>query len=216
MAKSRDSIAVETRGATGTTKAKALRRAGKVPGVLYGHGSDTVAIAVDGRAFEDFLHGGRKHHLLTITIDGKSTDTAILRGVQRDPVTRRVLHADLQRVGRTESISTTIPVITAGTPVGVREFGGVLDVVTHELEVTGPADRIPEHLEVDVSDLGLRDHVTAGEVKLPAGFTLVTQPDAIVVSVEPSRVAVEAEEAAPAPAAGEIPTVAETESEAES
>jgi large subunit ribosomal protein L25 len=214
MAKSRDTLALETRSAVGTTKARALRRAGRVPGVLYGHGGATVAIAVEGRAFEEFLHGGRVHHLLTITIDGKDTDTAILRGVQRDPVTRRVLHADLQRVGRTEAISTTIPILTLGTPVGVRDFGGVVDVVTHELEVEGPADRIPEHLEVDVSDLGIRDHVTAADVKLPSGFKLVTPPEAIVVSVEPSRVAAEVEEAAPTPAAAEVPTVAETEAEA--
>jgi large subunit ribosomal protein L25 len=215
MAKHMDSLAVETRTQIGTTRARALRRLGKVPGVLFGHDAPTIAIAVDGRAFEDILHGGRRHHLLTITVDGRATDTAMLRSVQRDPVTRRVLHADLQRVGRTESISTTLPVVTVGNPIGVRDFGGVLDVVTHEISVTGPADRIPENIEVDVSELGLREHVTAGELKLSSGFTLDTPPDMIVVSVEPSRVAAEVEEAEPAPAASEVPTVAETEAESE-
>jgi large subunit ribosomal protein L25 len=88
--------------------------------------------------------------------------------------------------------------------------------VTHELAIVGPADRIPERLEVDVTNLGLRDHVTAADVVLPRDFTLETPPDTIVVSVEPSRTAVEAEEAAPAAAASEVPTVAETESEAQS
>lgn len=216
MARTTDALPVETRTQIGSTRARALRRTGKIPGVLFGHGAGPIAISLDGRAFEDLLHGGGKRALLTIKIDGKTTDTALLRAVQRDPVTRRVLHADLQRVGRSESIGTSVPIVTVGSALGVRDFGGVLDVVTHELAIVGPADRIPEHLEVDVTNLGLRDHVTAADVVLPRDFTLETPPDTIVVSVEPSRTAVEAEEAAPAAAASEVPTVAETESEAES
>jgi large subunit ribosomal protein L25 len=79
-----------------------------------------------------------------------------------------------------------------------------MDVVTHELEVSGPASRIPEHLEVDVTPLGIHQHVTAGEIPLPAGFRLVTPPETLVVAIEPSRTARELEEAAsPAEAAAE-------------
>jgi large subunit ribosomal protein L25 len=209
-----ESLAVETRTHAGTTAARALRHAGKIPGVLFGHGRPATPVSVDGRAFEELLHAGRRHHLLTITVDGGAKDTALIREIQRDPISRRVIHADFQRVGRSETISTTVPVSIVGVPPGVREFGGVLDVVTRELEVTGPADRIPEHVEVDVSQLGLREHLTAAEIALPAGFTLATSPDAIVVSVEPPRTVVE--EAPPTPVAGEIPTVAETETGAES
>lgn len=214
MARTTDALPVETRTQIGTTHARALRRSGKIPGILYGHGADPLSISVDGRAFEELLHGGGRRALLTIRIDGKTSDTALLRSVQRDPVSRRVLHADLQRVGRSESISTLVPIVTVGAALGVRDFGGVLDVVMHELAIVGPADRIPEQLEIDVTNLGLHDHVTAADVALPNGFVLETPADTVVVSVEPSRTAVEVEEAAPAPAASEIPTVAETESEA--
>jgi large subunit ribosomal protein L25 len=216
MARTIDALPVETRTQVGTTRARALRRTGKIPGVLFGHGAGPLAISLDGRAFEELLHGGGRRALLTIKLDGKTTDTALLRAVQRDPVTRRVLHADLQRVGRSESISSAVPIVAVGAALGVRDFGGVLDVVTHELSIVGPADQIPEHLEIDVTNLGLRDHITAGDIALPPGFTLETPPDTVVVAVEPSRTAVEVEEAAPAPAASEVPTVAETESETES
>ena len=159
------------------------------------------------------MHGGRRRQLLTITIDGGTTDTALVRNVQRDPISRRVIHADLQRVGRSEAISSAVPIIAIGTPAGVREFGGVLDIVAHEIEITGPADKIPEHLEVNVTNLGIRDHATAADVKLPPGFKLDTPADTVIVSVEPPRTQVEE---TPAAEAAEVPTVAETEAGAES
>ena len=212
-----DTLAILTRSQNGTTSARALRRIGRIPAVLFGHGQPTIAVSLAGRAFEELLHSGHRHHLLTITVDGGSKDTALVREIQRDPITRRVIHADLQRVGKSESITTTVPVTVVGTARGVREVGGVLDIVTHELEITGPADQIPEHVEVDVTELGLREHRTAGEITLPKGFTLASAADTIVASVEPPRV--EAVEEAPAEAetpAGEVPTVAESAAGSES
>jgi large subunit ribosomal protein L25 len=210
---STDALAVKTRTEIGTTHVRALRRVGEIPGTLYGHGAQTMSITLDGRALEDFLHGGRRRQLLTITIDGGTTDTALVRDVQRDPISRRVIHADLQRVGRSEAISSAVPIVAIGTPAGVREFGGVLDIIAHEIEVTGHADKIPEHLEVDVTNLGIREHATAGDVKLPPGFTLDTPAETVIVSVEPPRTQVEE---TPAAEAGEVPTVAETETGADS
>jgi large subunit ribosomal protein L25 len=214
MAKTTDTLAVETRSDAGSTAARALRHAGKIPGVLFGHGEPSTPVSLEGRALEELLHAGRRHHLLTITVDGGAKDTILIRELQRDPISRRVIHADLQRVGKSEAINTTVPIAVVGVAAGVRDFGGVLDLVTHEIEINGPADRIPEHIEIDVSSLGIRDHLTAAEVPLPTGFTLVTAPEAIVASVEPPRV----EEAAPAAEAGaaEVPTVAQTEAGAES
>ncbi|MBV9646863.1 MAG: 50S ribosomal protein L25 [Candidatus Eremiobacteraeota bacterium] len=210
--KSNDVLTIETRSRAGTTAARAVRGTGRIPAILFGHGTPSTPVSLDAHAFEELLHSGRRHHLLTITVDGRGRDTALIRAVQRDPVTRRILHADLQRVGKSESIRTTVPIAVVGVAEGVRSMHGVLDVVTHLLEVNGPADRIPENLEVDVTGLGLRDHVTAGDVKLPKGFSLEVPPETIIVSVEPSRVAAEVEAAAaPETSAAEVPTVAETE-----
>ena len=82
-----------------------------------------------------------------------------------------------------------------------------MDVVAHQLEIEGPANRIPEHLEADVSNLGLHEHVTAGDIKLPEGFKMITPADTIVVSVEPSRTERQVEEAATGPTAAAEPQV---------
>jgi large subunit ribosomal protein L25 len=218
MARPKETLAIESRAHPGTTGAKAVRREGKIPGVLFGHKSDPMAISVDAKAFEDLLHRGGKNHLLEITIDGTKPDTAIVRDVQRDPISRRVLHADLQRVGASESITTTLPIVTVGVPEGVRTGGGVLDVVTHAIDISGPANELPEHIEVDVSHLDLRHHISAGDLKLPKNFKLVTPADTVIAAVEASKTAAQAEADAPVvpEAAAAVPTVADTRAEKES
>ena len=115
----------------------------------------------------------------------------LLREVQRDPITHRPIAADFQRVSSTEAIYASVRIVTVGVPLGVKDQGGVMDIVTHALEVKGPAGKLPEHFEIDVSALNVNDHITAGEVKLPAGFTLITPADTVVVGIEGSRTASE-------------------------
>jgi large subunit ribosomal protein L25 len=209
---SKDILAVESRTKTGTTAAHALRRDGKIPGILFGHGAPPLPIAFTARSLDDLLHGGAKSHLLAITIDGTTKDTALLRDLQRDPITRRITHADLQRVSATESIHALLRVVAVGVAQGVRESGAVLDVVFHELEVQGPANALPEKIEIDVTQLRVHDQVTAAQVQLPAGFKMLTPPETVIITIEASRTAGDVEAAAPAPA--EVPTVAETKTDA--
>jgi len=209
------SLALHPRPRVGTTGAHAERHAGRIPAVVYGHGSDPLAVSVEYKALDDLLHGGCRNQLIEAQVGGR-TDTVMLRDVQRDPVSRKVIHADFQRVSRTEKIYATNGIVTLGVARGVKDFGGVLDVVTHEVEIVGPADQVPDHLEVDVTELGLHDHITAADIKLPEGFTMYTTGTTIVVAVEPSRTEREAEEAAAAAAAppteqASVPTVGETE-----
>jgi large subunit ribosomal protein L25 len=220
MASSSNTIALSTRAKTGTTGANNARREGKVPGVLFGHGSSPLAIEADARAFDALLHVAGKNHLLEITIDGGSKDTAMLREIQRDPLSRRVLHVDFQRVRANEEIATQIPLVTIGTPLGVRNSGGVMDVVLHTVAVLAPANAIPDSIEGDVSNLDIHGHLTAGDLKLPAGVKLDMDPHAILVSIEASKVAgdvaqADAAAAEAAPAASDVPTVDETAAGAE-
>lgn len=189
-------LTIERREAAGTTKARALRKDGKIPGILYGHGSDPQAIAFARRALDDILHHGARTSLITLTMDGKRVDTALLREVQVDPVSRRIVHVDLQRVSADETVQARLPVVTVGTPEGVRSFGGVMDVVLHDLEVEGPANKLPDRIEIDVNELGIHQHVTAGEIQLPEGFKMITAADATVIAVEPSKTEKLLEEAA--------------------
>jgi large subunit ribosomal protein L25 len=195
------SLTIERRDGGGSTKAHALRRSGKVPGVLYGHGSNE-SIAVESRALSDLLHHGGHTGLIELKLGGKKLDTALVREVQIDPVSRKPIHVDLQRVSATEKVHTKLPVVTVGTADGVRNFGGVMDVIVHDLEIEGPANKLPDHLEVDVTELGIHQHLNAGDVKLPAGIKLLTPADTIIVTVESSKTAralEEAEAAAGAP-----------------
>ncbi len=192
-------ISIERRQKLGTTGANGLRAEGKIPAIVYGHGTAPEAVAVDARLFEELLHRGGRNAILTLEA-GKNRQTALVREVQRHPVTRRVIHADLQRVTADESITARLQIVTVGIAEGVRNSGAVMDVITHELEVEGPANQIPEHLEVDVTELGIHEHISAGDVILPKGFTLVTPPETTVVAIEASRTARELEEAAVGPA----------------
>jgi large subunit ribosomal protein L25 len=208
MATTNHSISVTTREKTGTTSAHATRHAGKVPGVLFGHGSPPIPIELDARAFDDLLHAGGKNALLDVSLDGGKKDTAMIREVQRDPITRRVIHADFQRVGATEEISASLPLVTTGVPTGVKNRGGVMDVVLHSVTILGPANALPEQIEHDVTSLDVGDHVTAGDLTLPAKIKLDMDAHTILISVEASKTEAEAAESAPAPA--DVPTVAET------
>jgi large subunit ribosomal protein L25 len=219
MATQNNTLALATRVKIGTTGAKNARREGKVPGVLFGHGSSPLAVQADARAFDALLHAGGKNHLLEITIDGGSPDTALVREVQRDPITRRALHADFQRVRATEEIAASLPLVTVGTPDGVKNAGGVMDVVLHAVDVKAPANALPESIEADVTHLGIHGHLTAGDLKLPAKVKLDMDPATILVSVEASKTASDVAEAdiaaaEAAPAAADVPVVGE-DSEAE-
>ena len=181
-------LTFEPRTAVGTTKAHALRRAGKIPGVVYGHGESTP-VTLDAKQLAELILGGHKSHIVEATI-GKKRDSVLLRRIDSHPITRKPLSVDFQRVKSGESITATVPVVTVGNPVGVRDQGGVMDVVTHTLEIRGPAQSIPDNLSVDVNELTVHSHVTASQVPLPKGFTLITPPDTVVVSVEITRAAV--------------------------
>ncbi len=196
MANKQLNLPIERRSKTGTTSAAALRRQGRIPGVVYGHGTDPLHVSFEAKVFDDLLHHGGRTGVIALTLEGKKSDTALVRDIARNPVTRKVVHVDLQRVSEHEAVHAKIPVVTVGTPLGVRDFGGVMDVQVHEIEVEGPVDELPDHLEIDVSQLGIHQHATASDIKLPAGFKLLEAPEMIVVSVESSKTAQHLEEAA--------------------
>jgi large subunit ribosomal protein L25 len=186
------SLTLEPRAGIGTTSSQRLRKTGKIPGVVYGHGEATP-IAVDAKQLADLLHSGNKSKIVDAKI-GDKRDSVLLRRVEAHPISRRPLSVDFQRVTRDEAITSNVTVVTTGTPVGVRDNGGVMDIISHTLEIKGPAQYIPDNLTVDVSELDVHQHILAGQVTLPKDFTLITPPETVVVSVEITR-ALAAEEA---------------------
>ncbi|GAC1403279.1 MAG: 50S ribosomal protein L25 [Candidatus Velthaea sp.] len=189
-------LTLEPRSRTGTTTAHNLRHAGKVPGIVYGHG-DPTPVAIDLRTLEAVIIGGAKSSVLSATIGGKP-DSVLLRAIQRDPVSHRPIHFDFQRISKGEAVTATVAVVATGTSRAVKD-GAVMDIITRQIELKGPADKIPDHIEIDVTEIDVNHHISASDLKLPAGFTLVTPPDTTILTVEASRTAALAEASAPAP-----------------
>lgn len=186
-----------TRGTTGKGVARKLRATGQVPAVIYGHARQPQPLALDHHALTLFLE---KHPyqstVIALSIDGKASNT-LIREVQRHPFKKQILHVDFQELVAGEKITVPVPVHLTGTPEGVRLGGGMLDHILHELELECDPANIPGHITVDVTALTIGHSIHAGEIALPAGVTLRSNPEATVCVCAAPRV-----EAEPAAAEG--------------
>lgn len=201
-------LAISPREVTGKAT-KRLRKVGVIPANIFGRGEPSQSVQVERTAFEDL----RRHHNATGVISLKSADakkgqTALIRHVQHDPRTGRVLHIDFFRVSLSDRITAKIPLHLDGVAPGVKVEGGVLLHLVDALEVECTASDIVESLELDISSMeNIGDIIHAKDVPLPANYTLITDADEAVVKVMPPRiekveeVAEALAEAAPAEAA---------------
>ncbi len=207
-AEPRHVVEVDPRTDVGKNACRRLRRSGKVPGIVYGLDQPAFPIAVERRRVGEILklESGRNTILTLALRGGQETRTVMIRDLQRDPVTGDVLHVDFIRLHLERRISVRVPVRLVGTPVGVKNEGGVLDFVHREVEIECLPTQIPEALEVDVSGLHINQHVSVGDLAAATTVRLLDPPETILAVVSPPR----AEEAAPA--AGE-PAAAEAEPE---
>jgi large subunit ribosomal protein L25 len=218
-------IAAEPRTEFGKGGARRTRRAGKVPAVLYGHGAEVRHLALPARELAHaFKSEGGANVLLSLELpDGQ--ELALPRQVQRDPLRGDLQHIDLLLVRLGEKVSVDVPIVLTGDAPAVKQGGGMLDQQLTMLSVESEATHIPTSLELDISGLTeVGGHgLTAGDVPLPQGTTLLTDPEALVVhvvgsSTEADVAAEEAGEAADraeaAEAAGEAPAAAEGETPA--
>ncbi|MCO7222247.1 50S ribosomal protein L25/general stress protein Ctc [Klenkia sp. PcliD-1-E] len=183
-------LEAETRTEFGKGSARRTRRAGRIPAVLYGHGQDVVHLSLPAREFAAALRNGGSNVLLTVVLDGKE-QLALTKAVQRDPLTRVHEHVDLLVVRRGEKVTVDVPVTVTGdvAPETITNF----ELNTISIEV--PATNIPENVEVDVEGRAAGQGITAGEVTLPEGATLLTDPEAQVIGflAAPTAEALEAE-----------------------
>jgi large subunit ribosomal protein L25 len=187
---------VEVRERAGSGASRAVRREGKVPGVLYGGKDAPVAIAIKQSEFRKALYTGKLlGHLVTLRY-GKETQPVIAKDIQFHPVTDEPTHFDLYRVGAHQQIRIAVAVHFRNHEAspGIKR-GGTLNVNLHELELMVPADRIPEELVVDLTGLDIGDTIRAADIKLPAGAELELHVrDATVASIATSS-AMQSEEA---------------------
>ena len=194
---------VEVRERTGTGGARETRRAGLVPGVLYGGDRDPVAVAVKSNEFRKALYTGKLlGHLVTLK-HGAETQPVIAKAIDFHPVTDEPWHFDLYRVDEHQQVKIAIVVHfnNQDASPGLKR-GGALTVALHEVEILAAADQIPEELVVDLTGLDIGAHINASDIKLPKGVTLAGKEDLVVASITGSS-AQAAEEAAAEAASGE-------------
>jgi large subunit ribosomal protein L25 len=194
-----------TRSDTGKGAARSLRREGKVPGVIYGHGRTPEPLAVETAALNKLLIGiSAATTIVDVAIDGRAPVKALIREIQRDAVRPGdILHLDLYEVRSDEEITLEVPVRLIGVPDGVRNFGGVLDHVLRELEIEVLPSDIPEHVDLDVTALTIGHSLFVRDLKVEKA-RILNDPDTPICTVVAPRT-----EEAPAP----VEEVATTEPE---
>jgi large subunit ribosomal protein L25 len=186
-------------------KTKHLRKAGIIPANVFGHKEEPVAIQIEAIEFERLRRSHGTRNIIALRLPDLGVQTALIRHVQHDPVSRKILHIDFIRMSMTERTNVRVPLRFVGEAPGVKVEGGVLLHLLEALEVECLASDIPDALEVDITPLAqIDDMLHAKDVKLPEGFTLLTDPEEPVAKIEETRAEV-AEEAESAAAAASEP-----------
>ena len=194
MADSSTKLAVNTRAADGSRAARRLRRAGRVPGVLYGGGGDAVGFDVDARDLRLALAGSGA--VLDLSVDGAKATPVVLKEAQRDPVRGQTVHIDLLRVRLDEAIHAVVPLELEGVDdaPGVKE-GGILEQIVRELNVEALPTAIPEAIVHAVGEMQIGETIGLDAVVMPEGVVLLDEVDEVVVAtLSPPRLQAEAEE----------------------
>ncbi len=186
-------LAAESRTDRGSARSGRLRKTGRIPAIVYGHGSEPIAVTVDGRELRTALSGeAGLNALLDLQVDGDSL-TALARELQRHPVRGTVQHVDFQIVDRNQAITVDVPVEMIGEAHEVSVQGGVvvLDVVS--LTVNATPATIPSVIEIETSHLEVGQVIRLGEITLPNGVTCDLDPETVMVTALIPRVASEEE-----------------------
>ncbi|HWF83294.1 MAG TPA: 50S ribosomal protein L25 [Vicinamibacterales bacterium] len=193
----------------GKNEARRTRREGRVPAVLYGEGRTATPIAVEPKALLKILHSeSGANTLISLKLDGAGQTRVLVKEYQLDPITHHVLHADFYKIAMDKMLRLTIPVIVKGEPKGVKQQGGILEFIRREIEIEClPAD-IPEHVEVDVSELMLHQGVRVRDISTGVKWKPISDAELMLVHVIMPKVE---EVAAPADAAAAPVASAEPE-----
>jgi large subunit ribosomal protein L25 len=178
-------LTVERRDTRGKNAARRTRDGGRIPAVVYGAGRDTVPITVKARDLSDAFRGGAgENAIFLLKLQGSDQSRhAMIRDLQRDPLSRRTLHLDFVRVLMDTKVRVRVPVEVVGVAKGVKTDGGILDFVSREIEIECLPGNIPEHLPVDVSELAIGDALRVADVPAPEGVEVVDDAEKVVIHI---------------------------------
>jgi len=207
-------VAAQARASRGKNEARRTRRRGLIPAVVYGAYKDPVPVEVSPREIMQIVHSSSGYNtIFNLDITGIENTPVMVVDHQNDPVRGTLLHADLKRIDLNKRIRVSVPVVTRGEAKGVKTQGGLLEVITRAAEIECLPDEIPEHFEVDVTELLIGQSKRMSDLQMSGSMKLVSSPETVIahlVAMRAEEVAPAAAEAAPA-AAEAAPAAAEPE-----
>ena len=192
------SFSATPRDTTGKGAARQLRGRGQVPAVIYGHDIKPQPLSLNARDLDKLLsHIQAESTVIEVTVDGHTSKT-LIREIQRHPIKRQILHVDFQALVAGEKVTVSIPIVLVGIPEGVRLEGAVLDQTLRELEIEVDPSSIPDHVELDVTNMVIGDSLHVSDIKLPEGVEIQDDPETSVAVVAAPRAVIEETPAAEA------------------
>ncbi len=174
---------------SGKKFARRLRKLKKIPAVLYGEGVESLPLTVDERDFLAVTHGRTLNVFIKLAVEEKNYN-AMVKEVQRHPVKPLFLHVDFQKIAMKEKIHASVPITVVGESIGVKE-GGILEHGLREIEVSALPKDIPDHIEVDVTELKIGDTLRVSDLSSIDGVEILSHPEDVVLTVVPPKVVVE-------------------------
>ena len=197
-------LSAEMRSDSGKGVARKLRAAGRVPGIVYGHGREPQSLSVVARDLDKLLGSiAVSSTVVELGLGGATTKT-LIREVQRHPFKKMIMHVDFQELVAGEKVIVDLPLVFVGVPEGVRLSGALLEQILHKVEVRVDPANIPNHIDVDVSHLAMGHSLHIRDLVLPTGVEVLSEADATICAVIAPRAAVEAAAAEPSVAEPEL------------
>ena len=193
MATARPTLAAEHREVTGKAVSR-LRKVGRLPAVVYGHGVQSTNVSVDSHDFDQLRKHVGPNALIDLSVDGKSANPVLIHGVQIHPVHRRPLHADLFLVRMTEELIVDVPLVATGESYAITQLNGTLLHPTETVRVKALPDHLPQSIEDSIDTLMDFDAaIYVRDLEIPSDVSLLTDPDEIIAKVQAPRIEIEEE-----------------------
>lgn len=194
-------VTAEARSTRGKNEARRVRVSGRIPAVIYGAFQEPRSVTVNPKDILRIIHSKTGHNsIFDVEVPGAEKTPVIVADEQYHPVKGTLLHIDLKRIDLTRKLRVSIPVHAKGDPKGVKQQGGVLDLVTKAIEIECIPDDIPDEFVVDVTELMIGNAIRVSQLPVKEGIRVLTAPDVVIAHVVGIR-----EEAAPAPEAAAAP-----------
>ena len=206
-------LTAEVGRSLGSRATRRLRREGKIPGVIYGHGTEPVSVAVVARELRVALNGEAGANQLLSLETGSTTYLALAREMQRHPIAQTVTHVDFQIVRRDEIISADVSIVLTGEALEVQHGDGLVDQQMFTISINARPSDIPTSVELDITNLVIGEQLRISDLALPSGVTTDVDPEAAVVIGQPPRVVTLEEADGAEGAEGAAPAAAEAASD---